>query len=120
MKKFLIISLLVLLWTNPVMSEMLVCDLPSDYTTLIASQVSIDGNGVPGVMDPGPTVRIWVDPTDNSQWMVLLDEASMASLAAGRHIFIARVQDSSGWWSDWSGPLDAGKPGTLGNVKVVE
>ncbi len=117
MRKLFLILIVLLILPGVSFAERLVCDIPSDDANLIASEVRIDGAIVPGVMDPGPTIRIYTDA--DGSWMELLDGATMASLESGRHTFEARVQDTSGWWSDWSGPLDAGKPGVLGNVKVA-
>lgn len=85
-------------------SPYLACDIPTD--PIVVSEVEVDGAVVPS---------IWQLSTDGTV-MLLLD---LAGFPTGRHIFRVRVQDASGWWSDWSSPLDAGKPGVPGNVKVV-
>lgn len=114
---FVLIMVIITLCISPlkVNAERLVCDIPSDASNIVACQVNIDGAIVPGVMDTG-AIRIYTDQTGS--YMELLDEATMASLESGRHTFTARLQDASGWWSDWSTPLDAGKPANPGAVKV--
>ena len=102
MKKWIV--LLVILLASPVWSApFLACDAPTD--SIVASEVEVDGNVVSGLT----TVSVNV--------MVLLD---LSPYAVGKHIFRARWQDPSGWWSDWSNPFDAGKPAIIGNVRVIQ
>ena len=102
MKK--VVVLLVLLLASPVWSApFLACDAPTD--PIVASEVEVDGTTVTGLTTVANNV------------MVLLD---LVGYTSGRHIFRARWQDPSGWWSDWSLPFDAGKPATVGNVRVIQ
>lgn len=118
MRKLFLILIVLLILPGVSFAERLVCDIPTDAQYIVATKVLIDGAEVPGVMDPGPVIRIWTDE-NGVDWMVLLDESAMAAIEPGRHTFEANAQDISGWWGDWATPLDAGKPGTLGNVKVA-
>ena len=106
MRKLLLI--LIVLFLFPVVAfstPFLACDIPTE--TIAASEVEIDGNILQGIM------QISADGMS----MLLFD---LAGFAPGRHNLRARFQDASGWWSDWSSPLDAGKPGTPGNVSIKE
>lgn len=116
MKRLLVAILFVLLYASPAPAVILVCDVPSDLANLSGFEVSIDGVVVPaGYLVGG----VWTTYTDvDGTFLVLLDEATMAGLEPGRHDFIANGIDVSGWPGDWSSPLNAGKPGTLGSVKV--
>ena len=114
---FIILIVLMFLPVNT-FAEFLVCDIPVE--TITACQVDVDGTIISGVMDPGPgglVIRTQADE-NGIDHMVLLDEAAMFLYSAGRHNFKARFRDPSGWWSDWSLPLNAGKPGVPGNVHI--
>lgn len=119
-KLFLFLIVFALLFLPNVGSaEILVCDVISDPINAI--EVSVDGVVLPGVMDASPDgaiIRIYTE--GGIDYMVLLDATTMAGYESGRHDIKARVRDQSGWWSDWSSPFDAGKPGTLGNVKILK
>lgn len=104
MKKLFLILIILLILPVTVFAQFLACDIPTE--TIIASEVEVDGGIVQGM------IQISVDGAA----MLLLD---LTGFPVGRHHFRARVKDASGWWSDWSDPLDAGKPGMLGNVRVV-
>jgi len=49
--------------------------------------------------------------------MLLFD---LAAYPVGKYAFRARVADNTGWWSEWTDPLIAGKPAKRGNVKIVQ
>ncbi len=104
-KLFLILIVLLIVPAMAYSAPYLACDIPTE--TIAASEVEVDGNVLQGI------IQISVDGTA----MLLLD---LVGFAPGRHNFKARFQDVSGWWSDWSSPFDAGKPGTPGNVRVRE
>jgi hypothetical protein len=42
----------------------------------------------------------------------------LVGYANGSYIFRARWADASGWWSDWSTPLNAVKSGKPGNFRI--
>lgn len=107
-------------------AERLVCSIPSE--DIAACEVFVDGilqvdsNNISLCsMDAGPDGPvIRIHTSQGQDYMELLDESIMATYASGEHIFEARVQHRGGWWSNRSNPLNAEKPGTLGNVQVVE
>ncbi len=128
MKRALIAIVFVLLCAPIAFAERLVCDIPTEdigaCEVKVDGVLQVDGSG-PSLcsMDAGPSgpvIRIYTNPEDNQDYMELIDEPIVATYVAGQHVFEARVQHRSGWWSNWSSPLNAEKPGILGNVKVVE
>jgi hypothetical protein len=44
----------------------------------------------------------------------------VTTFSSGTYTFKARWHEGSGWWSDWSDPFVAGKPGVSGNARIVE
>lgn len=43
----------------------------------------------------------------------------LAGRPNGAHKFRVRWHDGSGWWSDWSDPLDAAKPAKGGLLRII-
>ncbi len=126
-KLFYVLLILFFCWSISY-AERLVCDVPTDPPNISACEVRLDtitmtdpsGNSLCSI-DPGPNhpvIRLYTDA--DGTWMELLDEPNMVGIPPGRHLFEARVMDVSGWWSDWSGPLNAGKPAALGGKRIVK
>lgn len=106
MKKvsLMIFCLLFIGWQSPAFAKQW---LGADYVpNITASQVDVDGTIVPGIA---------VQSTDGLS-LLLLD---VDGFSPGPHIFKARVQDASGWWSAWSSPLDASRP-DAGSLRIVD
>ena len=106
LQRFWLALLIVLLFASPVWSAPFITTQVISGNN-VASQVEVDGVTLTGTMIL----------SDDGTYMKYLD---LVGYVSGRHIFRVRVQDESGWWSDWSGPLDAGKPDMLGVVSIRE
>lgn len=89
----------------------LACDLPAGGVTISKSEVEITKvkdssiNIVAGLVNPRPGEFIMLD---------------LAGMAAESYRFRGRWADGTGWWSDWSPFLDAGKPAPAGGFRVVQ
>ncbi len=82
-------------WQSPLFAKQY---LAADYVTNVtASEVEVDGTVVPGMI---------LQSADGLS-ILLLD---VDGFSPGPHVFKARIQDTSGWWSAWSSPLDASRP----------
>ena len=105
MKKLFVVLLIILLaspaWSAPFITTEVVSG------NNVASEVEVDG-----VVLEGTLIL-----SDDGTYMKYLN---LVGYTSGRHIFKVRVQDESGWWSDWSAPLDAGKPANPGVVSIKE
>jgi hypothetical protein len=88
-------------WASPI----LVCDPSAD----VISQIEVETTyaGVTTITAGAYTVV--------SGYVQLLDVAGFPN---GAYTFRDRWSDASGWWSDWSVPLNAVKAGKPGNFKI--
>lgn len=102
--------LMVLVMGSAQAAPYLACDLPAGGVTISKSEVEItkvkDGstNIVAGLVNPRPGEFIMLD---------------LAGMAAESYRFRGRWADGTGWWSEWSPFLDAGKPAPAGGFRVV-
>ncbi len=105
MKRILIAIVFVLMCASiSSASPFLACDIPTDPVE--RSDVRIDGVTVEGVAEIAP---------DGVSFKLL----DLTGFAPGYHTFEARFIHASGWIGDWSLPLNAGKPATPGNVRIM-
>lgn len=84
----------------------LVCDAPTEIITNCEVEITqgITTNIVPGICS-----------LDADGDYLLLD---LATRPNGMHTFRARWAGEGGWWSNWSLPFDASKPGSPGSVRI--
>ncbi len=114
MKKFLLTFLtLGFLWATPAFAIFLVVD-PDPDATDYEVEITTKGviNIVPGLNTPCTII------TDCTR---VLD---IAGFVPGKYIFRARAGEDDGngniWWTDWSNPYNAGKPGNASGVRIGE
>lgn len=113
MKKFLLLALLTLgfFWATPALAMFLVVD-PDAAATNYEVEVATQGitNVVPGLNTPCTII------TDCTR---VLD---VTGFTPGKYTFKVRAGEDDGsgsiWWSDWSNPYNAGKPGNASGVRL--
>ncbi|KKN01161.1 hypothetical protein LCGC14_1130500 [marine sediment metagenome] len=106
MKKLALTFVLVLAMASVVWgSPYLAVDVPTGDVPTI-SEVEINGIVQSGI----------IQLSADSLSYLLLD---LDSFATGSYTFKVRWHDGFGWWSDWSDPFEAGKPGRSGILKII-
>lgn len=88
-------------------ADFLAVDKPTDIIPT-TTQVEVDGVVTNGICVFGSDAL--------GDYVKVLD---VISFTPKSYTFKVRWHDGSGWWSDWSVPLVAGKPGTIGNARIV-
>jgi len=101
-KKILMLAIgFCLILTGTASADYLACDLQQNIK---ASEVELDGTIMPGIA------------VVSGSNLLLLD---VSGLGTGPHTFKARLQDTSGWWGEWSPvPFAASKPDGVA-LKIV-
>ena len=89
-------------------ADYLAVDKPTDGTPA-TTQVEVNGVVTDGICTFGSDAI--------GDYVRILD---VTTFTTGQYTFKARWHDGSGWWSDWSDPFVAGKPGVTGNARIVE
>lgn len=103
--------LMVLVMGSAQAAPYLACDLPAAGVTISKSEIEItkvkDGSTttVSGLVNPRPGDFLLLD---------------LAGMAAESYRFRGRWADGTGWWSEWSPFLDAGKPAAMGGFRVAQ
>lgn len=99
--KSLVLAIALVFMASMAFGASLVCDPQAGVTYY---DVEVDGVVIPDVPAEGDTTLLF----------------GVDYLPAGQHNFRARAYfEQGGWSSDWSDPYDATKPGSPGNVRVV-
>lgn len=88
----------------------LVCDLPPTGTEITQTQISYSVGSAGETLVAGSVIIKGSD-------FLLYD---LGSMPVGKYSFKARWADSTGWWSDWTDPITAGKPGKPGALKIIQ
>ncbi len=94
-------------WSAPYLA----IPVPTDVTPT-ESEISVEYVGGAGAVINIGIVQL----SSDGNYYLLYD---LAGKIEGQYIFKYRIVDGFGWWSDWSGPFGAGKPGTSGILSII-
>jgi len=105
---FLVVFILWVSWAGA--SPFLACDLPEPGVTIAKTEVEITK-----VSDGSVSVVVGLVQPEMAAFKLL----DLAGLAAGSYKFRARWADATGFWSEQSLFLNAGKPSPAVGLRVV-
>ena len=106
-----LVAVVLLVWAcRACAGPFLACDLPEPGVTIAKTEVEITK-----VSDGSVSVVAGLILPEAAAFKLL----DLAGLPADRYHFRARWADATGWWSEWSPFLIAGKPGPAGGLRVV-
>ncbi len=94
-------------WSAP----FLAIPVPIDVTPT-QSEISVEFVG-----GAGPVINIGIVQLSSGGSHYLIYD--LAGKIEGQYIFRYRIVDGFGWWSEWSAPFGAGKPGTDGILSII-
>lgn len=90
----------------------LACDLPEVGVVITQTKIEVTTN-------PGPTqvvvVVAGIAVAEGANFKVL----DLGPRASGKYSFKVMWADASGWWSDYSLPFAAAKPGGPGGTRII-